>query len=161
MTLARAVLLILALILADQLSKFWVESALPFQQFVPLIPMLSLFRTYNTGIAFSMFSGLNEWALSAITIAIIGLVIWLWWRTGPGRNLSKIGFALIIGGALGNLIDRLWLGHVVDFILFHTETWSFAVFNFADSFITIGAVAIVLDEVLDARRTSKLEADRE
>ena len=157
----RGFLLVLVLILADQLSKYWVENFLPFQQFVPVVPMLSLFRTYNTGIAFSMFASLNEWALSAITLVILGFVIWLWSRTGPGRNLSKIGFALIIGGAIGNLVDRLWLGHVVDFILFHTESWSFAVFNLADSFITIGAVAIILDELLEARRTSKYETDRE
>lgn len=156
----RGILLVLLLILADQLSKYWVENFLPLQQFVPVIPFLSLFRTYNTGIAFSMFASLNGWALSAITLVIIGFVIWLWSRTGRGRALSKIGFALVIGGALGNLIDRLWLGHVVDFILLHTDSWSFAVFNFADSFITIGAMAIIVDELLEARRASPSEADR-
>ncbi len=65
-----------------------------------------------------------------------------------------IGFALIVGGAVGNLIDRAVYGHVIDYILFHTPVWSFAVFNLADAFITVGAVAVLLEEFLGWRRQS-------
>ena len=66
--------------------------------------------------------------------------------------MARVGFALVIGGAIGNLIDRVRLGHVIDYILFHTPVWSFAVFNLADAFITVGAMLVVLEEFLEARR---------
>jgi signal peptidase II len=77
---------------------------------------------------------------------------------------ARLGFALIVGGAIGNLIDRVTLGYVIDYFLFHTSTWSFAVFNLADAFITVGAGLVVLQEVLDWRRerdTAKATPDRE
>ena len=123
-------------ILIDQASKYWVETGLPLQQRVPVLPFLDLYRTYNTGIAFSMLSFMNDWLLSALTVVVILFVVWLWTQTGPERKLTRFGFALIVGGALGNLIDRTMLGHVIDFILVHHGSWSFAVFNLADSFIT-------------------------
>lgn len=141
--------LIAALAIAADLSvKNWVETSLPFQEPVPVIPFLSWFRTWNEGIAFSFLSFLNDWVLVAITVLIIVFVLWLWRETPKSRWLSQTGFALVFGGAIGNLVDRVFLGHVVDFIMVHTQTWSFAIFNLADSFITIGAACIVLDEVL-------------
>jgi signal peptidase II len=79
-------------------------------------------------------------------------VLWLWRRTSKERWLAHLGFALIIAGALGNLVDRFLYGHVIDYVLFHTETWSFAVFNLADSFISVGAVAVILDEMFLPKR---------
>ncbi len=73
-------------------------------------------------------------------------------RTSDRQVFARIGFALIIGGALGNLIDRAVHGHVIDYILFHTPVWSFAVFNLADAFITVGAGLVLLQEFLDWRR---------
>jgi signal peptidase II len=78
-------------------------------------------------------------------------VLFLWSRSPKDQVWAQLGYAFVVGGAVGNLIDRLRFGHVVDFILFHTPNWSFAVFNFADSFITIGAALIVLQELLDMR----------
>lgn len=144
-------LLVVAGVALDQAIKWAVEAFLPLRQVVPVAPMLALFRTYNEGIAFSFLTGTNVWALLALTGGILVFVLYLWRRTPPARGLSHLGFALIIAGAAGNLIDRARLGHVVDYILFYTAGWSFAVFNLADSFITLGAVAIVVDELIALR----------
>lgn len=139
----------------DQVIKWLVETRLPFHELVPVIPMLALFRTWNEGIAFSLLSEMPDTWLLALTAVVIVFVSYLWWRNPPGRPIAHFGYALIISGALGNLIDRAVYGHVVDYILFHTETWSFAVFNLADSFISIGAALIVLDELIHALRDRK------
>jgi signal peptidase II len=115
---------------------------------VAVVPMLALYRTYNLGVAFSMLSGMDGWFIVGMRLVIVVFVLWLWRRTPNHRWLAHLGFALIIAGALGNLIDRFLYGHVIDYILFHTETWSFAVFNLADSFITVGAGCVILDELL-------------
>jgi signal peptidase II len=73
--------------------------------------------------------------------------------------LARAGFALIVGGALGNLIDRSVYGHVIDYILFHTPSWSFAVFNLADAFISVGAVLVILDEFVGWRRQTRPSDD--
>lgn len=138
----------------DQASKYWAENFLPLQEAVPVMPMVSLFRTHNTGIAFSFFSSMPDWALIAFTLGIVVVVAVLWRKLEYRRTLAGFGFALIVGGAIGNLVDRVLLGHVVDFILFHSRNWSFAIFNLADSFITVGAGLIVLDEILELRRNA-------
>ena len=142
-----AFVLIAALVVLDQAIKWAVETYLPFHQKVELLPVLALFRTYNEGIAFSMLSGLGGGWLIALTLAVIAFVAVLWIRSAPERWLSQLGFTLIVAGALGNLIDRALLGFVIDYVLFHVGTWSFAVFNLADALITVGAAAIVVDEV--------------
>lgn len=133
---------------ADQWIKYLVETRLPMQEAIEMLPFLALYRTYNTGVAFSMFSSIGDIGLLAIAIGVILFVLYLASRTGPGNWIARLGFALIVGGALGNIIDRATYGHVVDYILFHTPVWSFAVFNLADAFITVGAVAVVIDELL-------------
>jgi signal peptidase II len=140
--------LVASAVAVDQVIKWLVETRLPFHELVPVIPMFALYRTWNEGIAFSLLGGLPDTALLALTGLVIIFVLYLWWRTPSGRGIAHLGFALIIGGALGNLVDRAVYGHVVDYILFHTESWSFAVFNLADAFISIGAGLIVLDEVV-------------
>jgi signal peptidase II len=139
----------------DQIIKYLVETMLPFNELVPVLPMLSLYRTWNEGIAFSLLKDLPDSGLLLLTLVVIMFVLYLWRRTPADRTLAHLGFALIIGGALGNLIDRAVYGHVVDYILFHTRTWSFAVFNLADSFISVGAGLIVLDELIAALRDRK------
>jgi len=137
-----------AAVAADQWIKYLVETRLPLQEAIEMLPFLALYRTYNTGVAFSMFSSIGDIGLLAIAIGVILFVLYLASRTGPGNGIARLGFALIVGGALGNIIDRATYGHVVDYILFHTPVWSFAVFNLADAFITVGAVAVVIDELL-------------
>ncbi|OAP41266.1 lipoprotein signal peptidase [Sinorhizobium glycinis] len=150
-------LFILVALVADQAIKYLVEAFLPFQEAVPVIPMLALYRTYNYGVAFSMLSGMEGWFIVGIRLAVVTFVLWLWRRTPKDRFFAHLGYAMIIAGALGNLVDRLLFGYVIDYILFHTPTWSFAVFNLADSFITIGAGAIILDELLQAKKTRSLK----
>ncbi|MBW9063426.1 signal peptidase II [Rhizobium herbae] len=141
-------ILVVIAVLIDQAIKAAVEMWLPFQQAVPVMPMLALYRTYNYGVAFSMLSGMEGWFIVTMRLLVVAFVLWLWRRTSKDRFFAHLGYAMIIAGALGNLVDRLIFGYVIDYVLFHTATWSFAVFNLADSFITIGAGAIILDEIL-------------
>ncbi|ODT06294.1 MAG: signal peptidase II [Mesorhizobium sp. SCN 65-20] len=136
----------------DQWIKVLVENNLVMQEKVDVLPFLALYRTYNTGIAFSMFSDVGDTGLIVLTTAVVAFVTYLAIRTAPSQVLSRFGFALIVGGALGNLIDRTVYGHVIDYILFHTPVWSFAIFNLADAFISVGAALVVLDEFLGWRR---------
>lgn len=136
----------------DQWIKFLVETQLFMHEKVDILPFLALYRTYNTGVAFSMFSSIGDKGLILVSLAVVAFVLYLALRTGPGQVLARIGFALIIGGAIGNLIDRALYGHVIDYILFHTPVWSFAIFNLADAFITIGAGLVLVEELFGWRR---------
>lgn len=141
--------------LLDQGVKQWAEAALPFHEMwtpVSWLPFLSFYRTYNPGVAFSMFSGSSAWGLLVMTVLVIGFVMFLALRTEGHQRLARLGFALVVGGALGNLVDRSIHGHVIDYVLFHTPVWSFAIFNLADAFITVGAGLVILDELLLMRR---------
>jgi signal peptidase II len=141
----------------DQMVKLAVVRTMGLGQSVELLPFLALYHARNEGIAFSMLDGFHDVGLAAISVLVLAFVVWLWWNTAPERKLTHLGFALIAGGAIGNLIDRVNLGYVVDYILFHTPVWSFAVFNLADSFITIGAALILIDEFLVARRPKRAD----
>lgn len=149
-----AVFIILAVIL-DQLVKVAVELWLPFGEDVALLPVLALHRIYNYGVAFSMLDHMEGWFIVGMRLIVVAFVLWLWRRTPGDRAFAHFGYAMIIAGAIGNLIDRLLFGYVIDYIRFHTETWSFAVFNLADSFITIGAGAIILDELLQSKKKDR------
>lgn len=145
-------LLAIVAIALDQWIKYLVETRLELHQPVEILPFLALFRTYNTGIAFSMLDSFGDIGLIVVSVCVVAFVLYLAARTEPAQVLARIGFALIVGGALGNVIDRATYGHVIDYILFHTPVWSFAVFNLADAFITVGAVAVVFDEFIGWRR---------
>jgi signal peptidase II len=152
-------LLVIAAIALDQWIKYLVETGLAFQEKVDLVPFLALFRTYNTGIAFSMFSSFGDTGLIVISLVVVAFVLFLATRIAPTQVLARTGFALIVGGALGNLIDRATYGHVIDYILFHTPVWSFAVFNLADAFISIGAALVVFDELIGWRHQPRPSND--
>ncbi|MER8771040.1 signal peptidase II [Mesorhizobium sp. M0960] len=140
--------LVVAAIALDQWLKYLVETGLAFQERLDLLPFLALYRTYNTGIAFSLFSSFGDTGLVVVAVLVVAFVLYLAARTPPGHLLARVGFALIVGGALGNLIDRAAYGHVIDYILFHMPVWSFAIFNLADAFISVGAVLVVFDELI-------------
>ncbi|RLQ86884.1 signal peptidase II [Notoacmeibacter ruber] len=148
-----AIFLIFALVVVDQTAKIWVEAYMEYHQEIDLLPVFSLFRTHNTGVAFSMLSDAGPGLLTVLSLAICGFVLWLLWRTPMDHQIARLGYTLIIAGAIGNLIDRVSLGYVVDYFRFHTEIWSFAIFNLADAFITIGAVLAVLQEFMIWRAT--------
>lgn len=150
-------LIIIAAIVIDQAIKLIVEMEMGYGQQIELLPFLSLYRTHNEGIAFSMLSGISDKGLVIMTFLVMLVVLYLWWSTPKNRVFARLGFALIIGGAAGNLIDRALLGYVVDYIYFHTPVWSFAVFNMADIFITCGAGLIILEELLGWKRDRKAQ----
>ncbi|MCP4182841.1 MAG: signal peptidase II [Hyphomicrobiales bacterium] len=151
----NGVILIILLAGFDQLSKYLVEQKLPFAQREPFIPFVSFFRTYNEGIAFSLLSFIDNQVLSILIVMVIIFVLWMWYQMKADRLFSQLGYVFILAGAIGNLIDRIALGHVIDFIQFHTDNWSFAIFNLADSFVTIGAAFIILDEIIQMRKSNK------
>ena len=144
-------LLTAASVALDQWIKALVEAGLPFQQPVELIPFLALYRTYNTGVAFSMLSWMGGMGLIVLSLAVVGFVAWLASRTTAGQVASRIGFALIVGGAIGNLIDRLQHGHVIDFIQWYWRDHYWPAFNVADAAIVGGAVGIALFGLLQKK----------
>jgi signal peptidase II len=141
------IVFVAALVAADQAAKALVEKHLPLGQAMDLLPILALYRTHNTGIAFSMLSFAGGGALVALTLVIMTLVLALFLRTPAERVLTRAGLATVLAGAIGNLIDRLRFGHVVDFVLVHWQSWSFAIFNLADAAITVGALMVAVDEL--------------
>jgi signal peptidase II len=150
-----ASLFIVVFVILDQVIKYLVEAYLPFQEGIAIIPHLALYRTWNEGVAFSFLSGVSGWVIVAMRLVIVGVILW-WWRTSRATSeLQNLGFAMIVAGAIGNIIDRFIYGHVVDYVLFHTETWSFAVFNLADSLITVGAVIVGFSELFLQRSAGK------
>ena len=148
-------LVVVVAVALDQWIKHLVESGLALHEQVDVLPFLALFRTYNTGVAFSMFSSFGDTGLIIVSLVVIAFVLYLASRTPAGQVLARLGFALIIGGAIGNVIDRASHGHVIDYILFHTPVWSFAVFNLADALITVGAVLVLAEELLGWSRQRK------
>ena len=143
-----------AVIVADQLAKSWiVHHFTPFER-VRVLPVLDVILTYNTGAAFSFLSdasGWQRWVFVALAVGISGMLIaWLRRLRADGQGLLACGLALIIGGALGNMIDRLLHGRVVDFILAHWGNHLFPAFNVADSAITIGAALVILDALFES-----------
>lgn len=132
----------------DQASKYLAEVLLDLHQPVPVLPSFNLTLTYNTGAAFSFLAGAGGWQrwffLGLGTAVSVGLIVWLW-RLKPGDNWLAVALALILAGAVGNLIDRAWLGQVIDFIQVYYDRWYFPVFNVADIAINIGAALLVVD----------------
>ena len=140
----------LLVLVVDQASKFYFEGNLEmFQQIVVIPDLFSWTLAYNTGAAFSFLadsSGWQRWLFALIAIVVSAvLVVWLK-RLGRNETWLAVALALVLGGALGNLYDRIALGHVIDFILVHWQNrWYFPAFNIADSAITVGAIMLALD----------------
>lgn len=138
----------IAVLILDQLSKYWVSLHLIPYTPVPVIPMFNLTLAYNTGAAFSFLSASGTWhhwffAIFGVLVCII-LIIWLL-RSDSMLKLQSVAISLILGGAVGNLLDRALHGHVIDFIDLYYKHYHFATFNIADSAICIGAALLILD----------------
>jgi signal peptidase II len=134
-------------IVLDQVTKFAAVANLAVQD-VPIAPFLSLTLTYNTGAAFGFLNQAGGWQnVFFIGVAAVAsvFILYLLYTQAADNLLMALGLALILGGAIGNLIDRLLWGHVVDFILVYYQSWRFPAFNIADSAISIGAVLLILD----------------
>ena len=143
------------MIVLDQWTKALALAHLSYGRPQELLPFLSLTLQYNTGAAFSFLSdagGWQRWFFSGVAV-IAGIVIAIWLtRLQPEERLLAASLSLILGGALGNLWDRLALGHVVDFISVHYAGWYFPTFNVADSAVSVGAALMILDAILQSRR---------
>ena len=139
-------------VLLDQWIKWLVETRMVMHEQVDVLPFLALFRTYNTGVAFSMLSWISDTGLIAVSLGVIAFVLWLAVKTTPEQWFSRTGFALIIGGAVGNIIDRLPQGAVADFLDFYWREWHWPMFNVADIAITSGAVLILASSLPLRRR---------
>ena len=143
----RWFLLSAAIVAADQLTKWAVLASFAHGERRVITGFLNLVLVYNKGAAFSMFADAAGWQtplLVVFALAAALIVSYLIVRN-PDKRLLCLGLALILGGALGNVIDRLRYGHVVDFLDFHAMGWHWPAFNVADSGITVGAVLLILD----------------
>ena len=153
----------LLVLVIDQASKYYFESKLEmFQQIVIIPDLFSWTLAYNTGAAFSFLadsSGWQRWLFALIAIVVSAvLVVWLK-RLGRNDTWLAVALALVLGGALGNLYDRIALGHVIDFILVHWQNrWYFPAFNIADSAITVGAIMLALD-MFKSKKTEEAAHD--
>ncbi|CDH46833.1 signal peptidase II [Candidatus Contendibacter odensensis] len=134
----------------DQATKYLAERLLVMHQPLPVAPSFNLLLTYNTGAAFSFLAnagGWQRWFFLGLGLMVsMGLLVWLV-RLKPAEQRLAVALALILGGAVGNLIDRVWLGQVIDFIQLYYDRWYWPAFNIADSAITLGAVLLVLDSL--------------
>ncbi|MDP7152848.1 MAG: signal peptidase II [Gammaproteobacteria bacterium] len=150
----------LSVVAVDQLTKWLVIDALTLYQRIPILPVFDLVRLHNTGAAFSFLSEASGWQNGLFTgvafIVSVGIVWWLVMLPSEGRRVLGLGLALVLGGAIGNVIDRLLYGYVIDFILFYYKEWSYPAFNIADSAITCGVILILYDGfVLEKRRSGQ------
>lgn len=135
-----------AVLALDQLSKFLVERAFALHQEWAPLPFLSLQLAYNTGAAFSLLHDAGGWQRGFLSVVSLAIMIWLavWiHRLPPAERRLAWPLALILGGAAGNLVDRLWTGAVVDFIVLHYQGWRWPTFNVADAAISAGVVVLI------------------
>lgn len=141
----------LAVIIADQATKWIANTQLDYHQPVAVIPYLEWYLSYNPGAAFSFLAdagGWQRWFFTALAI-VISVVLLVWIRNlKAGETLTALALSLILGGAIGNLIDRLLLGYVIDFIQVWLGSYPWPAFNIADSAISVGAVILILSGML-------------
>lgn len=147
--------LALAVIVADQVSKQVALAALRLHESVPVFPMFNITLVFNRGAAFSFLSeagGWQRWFFSGLAI-VISVAIVLWIRgLEKDRVWTAAGLALVLGGALGNLVDRLIYGYVIDFIDVYYATYHWPTFNIADIAITVGAAILIVNQIFFHRR---------
>jgi signal peptidase II len=142
-------------IVADQLTKFWVESALALGTSIYVWPVFDLVHVRNTGAAFSFLADGSGWQREFFLLVGTAASVWIVWmlaRAGRGQVMFCLALSLVLGGALGNVIDRVRLGAVVDFLHFHWGPHYFPAFNVADSAITCGAALLLLDAFRQGRK---------
>ncbi|MBA2962476.1 MULTISPECIES: signal peptidase II [Ramlibacter] len=143
------------LLIADQFTKVLILGYYRLGDSTTITSFFNIVRAHNTGAAFSFLaaaSGWQRWLFTGIAVAAVVFIVWML-RTHPGQKLFCLSLALILGGAVGNLVDRLLHGYVVDFLQVHYGGWFFPAFNVADSGITLGAIGLVVDELRRVRRS--------
>ncbi|HAP24587.1 MAG TPA: signal peptidase II [Achromobacter sp.] len=146
--------LALLIIVLDQLTKIYFNTSFQYGERVNILPFFDFTLVFNRGAAFSFLAseeGWQRWLFTGLGCVAAVVIVWMLRRT-HGQPRFSLALTLILGGAIGNVIDRVVYGHVVDFLLFYWNDWQFPAFNLADVGITCGAVLLVLDELLRARK---------
>ncbi len=146
--------LALVVVLLDQLSKTVILGIFQLNDSRTITSWFNLVRVHNSGAAFSFLagaSGWQRWFFVGLGTVASGFIVWML-KKHPGQKLFCFAVTMIMGGAIGNVVDRLQHGYVVDFIQVHYGGWYFPAFNLADSAITLGAICLILDEILRVRR---------
>lgn len=142
-------------ILLDQLTKYWVRTNIPVEGIWSpwhwLTPYARLVHWYNTGVVFGLFQGKGD-IFAALALIVSAVIIYYFPRVSSQDWALRIALGLQLGGAIGNLIDRIALGHVTDFI----SIWTFAVFNIADASITLGVIVLIAGIIVEERRHRRL-----
>ena len=140
----------------DQWTKRWVIANFQYREIQPVVEGFNLTRLHNEGAAFSFLADAGGWQkhfFVGLALAVSTFVaVWLWRLPGKDHKLLSAGLAFILGGALGNAVDRLLYGHVIDFLDVYYKTWHWPAFNVADSCIFIGAALIILDMFVNGER---------
>jgi len=142
------------LLMADQFIKILIVGFYKLGDATHVTSFFNVVRVHNSGAAFSFLAGAGgwqRWFFTAIGLLAAALIVWML-KSHAGQKLFAFALACILGGAIGNVIDRVLYGYVVDFLDFHWRGWHFPAFNLADSAITIGAACLILDELLRVRR---------
>jgi len=138
-------------VFVDQATKHLAQTRLTYAEPVAVAPSFNLTLLYNKGAAFSFLndaSGWQRWFFVAVALTAVALILYWLKRLGPGSRWTSLGLALVLGGAVGNLIDRLMLGQVIDFIQLYYGDFYWPAFNVADSAITVGAAALILQSIM-------------
>lgn len=161
---ARFLLISLAVLVVDQWSKWWIERRLDLHDSIPIIPgSLDFTHVSNTGVAFGLLPAHGDLTatllLTLLGLVALGVIGYYFLRTPPNHRLLLISLSLVLGGALGNLLDRVAAGAVTDFIDFYVGDWHWHTFNVADSAITIGIVLMALELLLTRRRAVEPHAE--
>jgi signal peptidase II len=140
-------------LIVDQFAKAVAEASLPLGLSFEVLPFLALHLVHNPGVAFSFLADFGGWALVVMTLAITAIVAGFWSRATEGGKWATVGYGLIVGGALGNLTDRILHGHVIDFLLLHIGSRTLFVFNPADAALTLGPLLLVIVYLWPRRRS--------
>ncbi len=142
----RGLLIALAVLIADQISKAAILDLMQPPRSIEILPVFNIVLAMNRGVSFSLFASHGEWTpyiLTGVALAMVAGLLW-WLRTAE-TTLTRVAIGLVVGGALGNVIDRVRYGAVVDFLDVHVGASHWPAFNVADSAITIGAILLMLD----------------
>lgn len=149
----RWLLLAGVLVVLDQLTKLYFDGSLRYGERIVVLPFFDFTLLYNPGAAFSFLAqadGWQRWFFTALGLFASAFILVMMKKSRSNKRLM-LALTLILGGALGNVIDRVAYGHVVDFLLFYWKDWYYPAFNIADTCITLGAILLILDELLRLR----------
>jgi signal peptidase II len=159
---AMWIMLAIVIVIADQITKWAIIQWIPLYDKVPLNSFINLTHQKNPGAAFSFLAdagGWQRWFFTALASAVsIVIVVWLWRIRQQGQLVLSAGLSLVLGGAVGNLIDRVVLGHVTDFFQVWFGSWAFPSFNVADAGLSVGAAFLIIDALFFSGREERVAA---